>query len=407
MLDSLIHRAIAANLDLQAAKERILAARAQVGIATAGLMPTLDANGNYTRSGGGAANTWHSQWQAGLDASWELDIFGGNRRAVEQADANLDAAVENRRDVLVTLLGEVAEDYISLRGEQQQIIIAKQNLAVQKRNAQLTRDKQKLGTGTDLDNVQADAQVATTLADIATLETTTQQSIYALSVLLALPPTALDTELTTANKIPDPPAEIPVGLPSDLLQRRPDIRQAERQLAAATAGIGVAKADLFPQFSLTGNIGVQASRIDLLKNWNNSFWSFGPGVTWSIFDAGRIVSNIDLQHSLQQQALTAYHQAVLAALLEVQNVLVSYAHEQERRAALADAVNLNRRAVQLSTRRYQQGQTDFLAVLDAERAMFASEDALVLSNLAIGTDAVALYKALGGGWEIAEPHATQ
>jgi NodT family efflux transporter outer membrane factor (OMF) lipoprotein len=191
---------------------------------------------------------------------------------------------------------------------------------------------------------------------------------------------------------------VPVGLPSDLLRRRPDIRQSERQLAAATANIGVAVAQLFPQFSLTGSVSLSARRLDLL-NWSNSFWSFGPGVTWSILDANQLRSNIDLQNALQQQAVTTYRQTILNALLQVQNVLIAYDREQHRRAALSRAVDLNQRAVVLSTERFRSGTNDFLPVLNAEQALYASQNSLVLSNSAIGTDAVALYVALGGGWE--------
>ncbi len=404
-LNSLIKRAVDRNLDLAAAVERIRAARAEVGIATAGLLPTVGSNGGYTRSGGELL-PWRSAWQGSLDAAWEIDIFGGARRGVEQADASLDASVEDRRDVLVTLLGEVASDYIQLRGQQEEVVIARQNLDVQTRNAKLTRDKKTLGTGTELDIVQADAQVATTEATIATLDASAQQTLYAISVLLALPPSALVAELSQPSKVPDAPAEVPVGLPSDLLRRRPDIRRAERQLAAATAGIGVAVAQLYPQFSLTGDVGLQARRLDLVTNWKNSFWSFGPGVTWSILDAGRLTSNVELQKSFTSQALIAYRKAVLTGLLEVQSVLVSYGAEQHRRLALVEAVRLNQEAVKLSSRRYDQGLTDFLAVLDAERALFGSQDALVVSNEAVGTDAVSLFKALGGGWEIERDPAT-
>jgi multidrug efflux system outer membrane protein len=401
ILDSLERRAVASNLDLQAATQRIRAARASVGIAKAGLFPAANANGSYTRSGGQNVPS-ANLWQAGLDAAWELDVFGGIRRSVEAANANLQAAVEDRRDVLVTLLGEVATDYILLRGEQEEINIAQENLDVDIKNASLARDKQKLGTGTELDVVQADAEVATTTAAISTLQTSAQQSIYALSILLGSQPTTLDLELRPTQKVPDPPAVVPVGLPADLLRRRPDIRRAERQLAAATAEIGVATADWFPKFNLSGNIGVDASRIQGLGNWGNSLWSYGPGVTWNIFAGGQIVSNIELQNALAAQALTTYQQTVLSALQEVQNVLVAFANEQHRRVALAEAVDLNQRAVVLATRRYKQGVTDFLIVLDAERSLFASQVALEQSNRAVGTDAVVLYKALGGGWNIDE-----
>jgi len=404
-LDSLINRAVAANLDLEAANERIHAARAQVGVATGGILPTVDATGSYVRSGG-ARLPWQSTWTSALNGAYQVDVFGGARRAIEQADANLDSSIEDKRNVLVTVLGEVATDYMQLRGEQQEVKIAKESLEVDERNAKVTRDKKTLGTGTNLDIAQADSEVATTNAALISLEASAQQTVYALSVLLALPPTALEAELSPEGKVPDPPTQIPVGLPSELLRRRPDIRQAERLVAAANAGIGVQVAQLFPQFSLTGSVGLQASRIDLMTNWKNSFWSFGPSVTWSILDAGIIRSNIDLQYANTEQAVTAYRKTILTALQNVQTVLVSYAQELHRRVALEDAVRFNQQAVRLSSERYDNGQTDFLAVLDAERTLFASQDALVLSNEAVSSDAVQLYVALGGGWEIDPPAAT-
>jgi len=370
-LNSLVDRAVASNLEVEAATERLREARASLGITTAGLWPTANVNGSYTYAGTGRTKS-QDLWRAGLDAAWELDIFGGTRRSVEAANANVQAAVEDRRDVLVTLLGEVGTDYILLRGQQQQVIIASENLEVQIRNVDLTRDKKKLGTGTELDIVQAASQVASTRAILANLKAAEQQTIYSLSILLALPPAALDEELRPREKIPDPPSIMSVGLPSDLLEQRPDIRRAERQLAAATAQIGVATADLFPKFSLTGDLAVQGNHISALGNWDNRSWSFGPSVTWPIFDAGRIMSNIDVQNALQAQALTAYKQTVLAALQEVQIVLVAYTQDQERRVALAEAVGLNQKAVELATQRYRQGLTDFLIVLDSERSLFAS-----------------------------------
>ncbi len=404
-LNSLVRRAVESNLDVEAARERVRQARATVGFVRAGLYPSVNFNGSYSRSGSGNG-TGQSLWQAGFDALWEMDVFGGVRRSVEAAKASLDAAVEDRRDVLVTLLAEVATDYILLRGYQQEIAIAKENLDVQIRNASVTRDKKKLGTGTELDVAQAEAQVATTTADMETLESLEQQTIYALSILLGLPPTALERELETEGKIPQPPGIVPVGLPAELLRRRPDIRRAERQLAAATAQIGVATADLYPKFSLTGNLNFQGDKISALGTWADRAWVFGPSVTWPVFDAGAIRSNIEIQNALQAQALTAYHHAVLGALQEVESALVAYAREQRRREALTEAVAANERAVVLATRRYNQGVTDFLSVLDAERSLFGSQDALVQSNRNVGTDAVALYKALGGGWGIGEESAT-
>lgn len=431
-LDSLVRRAVESNLDLQAATERICQARASLGIATAGFFPTAGAQGSYRRNfsagsgstvvitGGGGTGTItgggttskkvgpvaHDLWQGGLDAAWELDIFGGVRRSIEAADANLQATVEDRRDVLVTMLGEVATDYVTLRGLQQEVVIAQENLEAQVRNAGVVREKKRLGTGTNLDIAQADAVVASTRADIATLQSNEQQEIYALSVLLGLQPTALDAELAVREQIPTAPSVVPVGMPSDLLRRRPDIRRAERQLAAATAEIGVATADLFPRFSLSGTLTVQGSRYEALSNLGTRFWSFGPNVTWPIFDAGQIWSNIHVQNSLQAQALIAYKSTILVALQDVQNALVAFAREQERRSALADAVVANQQAVELATQRYKQGLTDFLNVLDAERSLYGAQDALVQSNRQVAINLIALYKALGGGWETLEEQPT-
>jgi NodT family efflux transporter outer membrane factor (OMF) lipoprotein len=406
-LDSLVSRAMESNLDLQAATERIRQARAAVGVVRSGLFPTANLDGSYAHLGS-TTGTDTNLWLAGLDAAWEMDVFGGIRRSVESAAASYQASIEDRRDVLVTLLGEVAADYILLRGYQQEIIIAQQNLEVQERSLAVTREKQKLGTGTELDIAQAEAQVYDTKAQIETFESNRQQTVYAISILLALPPAALDEELKSEGMIPAPPPVVPVGVPSELLRRRPDIRRAERQLAAATAQIGAATAQLYPQFSLTGNLNVSGSEISALADWPERSWSIGPSATWLIFDAGGVRSNIEVQNALQEQALTIYEQTVLTALEEVQSSMVAYAREQRRRADLTDAVAANQRAVALATRRYNQGLTDFLSVLVAESSLFSSQDALVQSNRDVATDAVALYKALGGGWDTGDaPPATE
>jgi NodT family efflux transporter outer membrane factor (OMF) lipoprotein len=423
-LNSLITRAVAFNLNLQAAAERVREARASLGNATSTLFPTVNAVGAYNRSfnarggstvvtgaGGSVISTAgpkpHDLWQAGFDATWELDVFGGVKRSVEASYANLQASIEDRRDVLVTLLAEVATDYITLRGFQQEVVIAEENLVSQIHTADVTRTKVRGGFTTELDVANADAQVATTRSQIAGFAMLEQQEIYSLSVLLGQEPTALERELAPREQIPIVPPTVPVGLPSELLRRRPDIRRTERQLAAATANIGVATAQLFPQFNLTGSFTLQGTQFKSLGNLADRLWSFGPSVSWPIFDAGHIWMNIEIQNSVQAQALIAYRSTVLQALLDVENALVAYADEQQRRAALADAVTANQKAVGLATRRYDQGLTDFLNVLDAERSLYSSQDALVQSNRAVGTDLAALYKALGGGWEIGEPSTTQ
>ena len=395
-LTSLIGRAVESNLDLRLAEARIRQARAARGVAASGLGPTLDATGSYRRSGDAIGTT--NLYQAGLDAAWELDFFGGTRRSIEAATANLEAAIDARLNTLVTLVAEVALNYIDLRGFQEQIAIAQRNLKAQQHSAELTQQRFEGGFVSGLDVANAEAQVATTAAQIPALEQSAQQTIYSLSLLLGLEPGALLAELSPRGDIPAAPPAVPVGVPSELLRRRPDIRQAEAQIHAATAEIGVATADLFPRFSLTGNVGTQGSKFSSLTDWSNRFWSFGPSASWTFFATGRILSNIEVQKALQEQSFITYRQTVLAALQDVENALIASVKEQEHYKLLTEAVTANRRAVDLATRLYTQGETDFLNVLQAQGALYASENALALSARTLATNLVALYKALGGGW---------
>jgi NodT family efflux transporter outer membrane factor (OMF) lipoprotein len=409
-LTSLVERAVNSNLDLKQAEARILQARAARGIVTAGLWPSAAATGSFTRSHspatttpGGSGGVNRNLYQAGLDAAWELDMFGGVRRDVEAANADVLAALEDRQGVLVTLAAEVALNYIDLRGFQQQIVIAQDNLKAQKHSAELTRKRFQGGFVGALDVANADAQVATTASQIPLLESSARQAIYNLSVLLGREPSALLEELSPTSIIPVAPPSVPVGVPSDLLRRRPDIRRAEAQIHSATARIGVATADLFPKVSLSGTGGLQGSQSNALTNWNNRFWSFGPSASWQVFDAGRIGSNIELQKALKEQSFIAYQQTVLTALQDVENALIASAKEQEHRNRLMEAVAASRKAVDLATQLYTEGQTDFLNVLAAQRSLYTSEDALVQSNRNVSTNLVALYKALGGGWNDKSP----
>jgi len=410
-LNSLVERAVESNLDLREAAARLRQARAARGIAGADLWPTVTATGSFMRSfaggaglaGGGGftggAPTPHSLFQVGLDATWEADVFGGIRRNIEAAQADVQAAIEDRRDVLVTLVAEVGLNYIDLRGFQQRIAIAQRNLTAQQHSADIARQRFQVGFVSALDVANADAQVATTTATIPLFESAARQTIYSLSVLLAREPGALVEELSPTAAIPPTPPEVPLALPSELLRRRPDIRRAEAQIHAATARVGVATADLFPKFSLTGTLGWQSNKLESLLNWNNRSWSFGPSGSWTLFDGGRIGSNIDVQKAIQEETLITYQKAVLTALQDVENALIAYAKVQENHKALVDAVAANRKAVDLSTKLYTAGQTDFLSVLIAQGSLFASEDALVQATQTLSTDLVALYKALGGGWE--------
>lgn len=408
-LTSLVTRAVQSNLDLKLAEARIRQARAARGIAASGMGPELDATGSFRRTqspgspapgGGDIEGPLTNQYQAGFDASWELDVFGGVRRGIEAADADLAASFESRRDVLVTLTGEVALNYLDLRSFQQRIAVAQENLKAQKHSAELTRRRFEFGFVSGLDVANAEAQVATTAAQIPALETSARQAIYSLGVLLGMEPGALLDELSSASLIPSAPPSAPVGVPSDLLRRRPDIRRAEAEIHSATARIGVATADLFPKFFIFGSGGYQAKDTGDWFDPVSLFWSFGPSVSWPVFASGRIRSNIEVQKALEEQAVLSYRKTVLTALQEVENALIALEKEQERRKALVEAVRASEKAVDLATRLYTEGQTDFLNVLQSQRALLVSEEALVISTRTVSTNLIALYKALGGGWDM-------
>jgi NodT family efflux transporter outer membrane factor (OMF) lipoprotein len=338
-------------------------------------------------------------FQIGFDARWELDLFGGVRRAVEAAEADIDTALAEHQAVLVTLLGEVARNYLELRGAQAQLAITRDNLAAQQDTLDLSRIRFQAGLSSDLDVARAEAQVATTAAQIPTLERQTRQAIHRLGVLLGQGPGTLMAALSSTAPVPPPPPEVAVGLPAALLQRRSDIRRAERALAAATARIGVATADLYPRLALTGMLGLQSMQLSDLSQTASQFWAFGPSIRWPLFDAGRIRANIRVHDARQEQALIRYEQTVLTALEEVENALVAYRQEQVRQRSLAAAMAAHRRAVTLANELYTKGLSDFLTVLEAQRSLLAAESQLVQSNAALASHVVALYKALGGGWE--------
>lgn len=461
-LNSLIERSVKTNLDLRLAEARVREARAARGLVESALWPTLDVSGSYTRSqavrqkspstgfplstglslsptGITRTTTFRGQnasitssrtttqsgsqsgtnlaftptakqsapdrttdlFQTGFDASWELDIFGGNRRALEAADADIEAVEEFRRDVLVSLVSEVALNYIELRSAQSRLAITHKNIKAQEETLNLTRDRFAAGLSSELDAVRAQSLLSTTQSQLPMLETQVDTSIHRLSVLLGSEPGALMKELRPSEELPVAPEEVPVGLPSDLLRRRPDIRQAERELAAATARIGEATADLFPKFYLTGAFGGRSDALGSVLSGANQIWSFGPSVRLPIFQGGRIRANIEVQNTRQEQAAIAYERSILLALEDVENGLVAFAKEQVRRKSLEDAVRSNESAVTLANERYIRGLEGFLNVLQAQQELFQTEDQLVQSESYVLTSLVSLYKALGGGWEAA------
>lgn len=417
-LQSLISRAIENNLDILQAEARVREARAQLGAQQSLLFPTVDANMSASKSqgsrnagtgfnSGGTNSTGLNGTQrraelysGSFDAGWEIDVFGGTRRSIEAASASLEGQVDARRFVLVTVTAEVARDYLLLRGYQQQLALTESNLKSQKDTLELTRSRFNAGLTSDLDVAQAQANAATTASQIPTLEIQIKQTIHAISLLLGQEPMELAAELGKDAPIPPVPSEIPVGLPSELIRRRPDVRQAERTLAASTANIGVAVSQLFPKFSLTGSIGQQSGRFGLIALADqSSFWSIGPTVSWRIFDAFALRNQVRVANAQQEQALLAYHQIVLQSFTDVEDALVAYAQDQNRTKALADSVAANQRAVDLSNQLYIRGLGDFLNVLTAQRNLYAAQNDMTISQTNVATDLVQLYKALGGGWD--------
>jgi outer membrane protein, multidrug efflux system len=412
LLSSLIERAVAANFDVREATLRVTEARALRDIVASQHWPSLSANGAYARqriSGETATGSFLNkvpglpnpadQFQYGFDASWEIDLFGRVRRSVEAADAETQALVEDRSDVLVTLFGEVARNYIELRSAQLRQAITTENLRSQREVLDFTRDRQRSGIGHDLDVSNAAAQVAATEAQLPTLENQITQSINALSLLLAREPGALRDELQLTQPVPPVPPEVPIGLPADIIRRRADIRGAEARLHAVTARVGVAVADLFPRLTLDAQVGFQALRFPNLTNWASRFVSVGPNLDLPILDGGRRQATLRLEGVREQEAAIDYARTVLAALHEVENALIAYSTEQNRRASFEVAVAQNRDALTLSRARYASGITNFLDVLDAERNLQQTELSLADSTATVSIDLVALYKALGGGWE--------
>lgn len=411
-LNSLIDRAVVANQDVRQAQGRVREARARIGVERSAYYPDASVGGSYQRSSrslnstsgiGDAPGVGRETdlWQAGFDASWEIDVFGGTRRAVEAAVADLQAQEEGRNNVLLTLLGDVAANYVQYRGTQATIVATQNNLKAQLDTLDLTRSRFQAGLSSDLDVARSEAQVETTAATLPTLQTQLKQQLHRLGVLLGQDPSALSQELADVKPIPGVAVEIPIGLPSELLRRRPDVRQAERQLAAATARIGEAVAEYFPKFSLVGALGYQSDKFKSLANADSVFWNIGPSVSWNFFSGGRIRSQIEVQNAQQEQAVAFYEKAVLTSLEDVENALTAFDREQSRRLSLANAVSSNQRAVSLSQQLYERGLGDFLDVLVAQQALFNAQDQLARSEAQVSANLVSLYKALGGGWESA------
>jgi NodT family efflux transporter outer membrane factor (OMF) lipoprotein len=420
-LGSLVERAVASNLDLRVALVRVEESRAQRDISASGLWPTVSTEAAFSRQRlsdttptgalfssvgsiplpAGAHLSIpnpYNQYQLSADASWEIDLFGRVRRSLEAANANLQVSVEDQRAVRVSVLADVAQNYLELRGSQSRLQIAQQNLATIDDLLGLTRQRLAAGMTTHIDMSNALAQSAQTHAELPAYEMQITQGINRLSQLLGLAPETLRVELDSGAPVPSVPAQVPIGLPADLARRRPDIRQAEASLHAATAQIGVSVADLFPRLTLMASGGVQSETAGNLLEWASRFGSFGPTLTLPVFDRGRWKS-VHLNRVRAQEAALNYERTVLGALHEVENALAAYRADQDRRAWLETAVAQNLDALTLSRQRYESGVESFIEVLDVERIWQQNRLALADSTTAVSTDLVHLYRALGGGWQ--------
>ncbi|KKW51586.1 RND transporter [Pantoea ananatis] len=421
-LDSLIARAIAGNLSLQQTVLRIAGAREQLSQAQGGLFPSLNGSAKVTRQQLGLegllkANGVNDQvdstvasqlngltqpvtlYQGSFDASWELDLWGKVRRQIESANAQQQAAIEQRNDALVSLEAEVVRAWLQLRGAQATVNTLQQQIAVADQTWQLTQSQQRNGLAPLTDVENARAQLSSLQAQLPQYQAQTRQAMNGLAVLIGKTPGALDAELQTPKALPALPNAVAVGIPSTLARRRPDIRQAEAKLHAQTAEIGVSVAQLFPSLSLTGQLGVRNTDASYLDDWSSHFYSVGPSLSIPLFQGGRLVSSVKLARAQQASAALDYRQTVLTALQDVENALVSYRADQQRVTALDETTGALQRTFDLASDSYRQGLSTFLEVLDAQRQLAQAEEQATQARMQSGLDLVALYKALGGGWE--------
>jgi NodT family efflux transporter outer membrane factor (OMF) lipoprotein len=420
ILTDLERRVATANLDVRTATIRLAESRFQRGVTAAAQLPSLNGDAKYTRelySQNGIVSLLGAltpagtplvvpainDYNVGFDASWELDLWGKVRRQVEAADAAVDQAADQRRDALVSSLAELARDYIQLRGVQTQIKIADDNLKVDRDVLGLAQERTQRGLQNGLDVENAAAQVESIRAQIPALEQQESQYVNALSLLLDQPPGALKAELARPHSEPAAPPRVPLGIPSELARRRPDIRAAETQLHAATANIGVAVGAFYPTVQLNGTVGLDA--LDFTNLWKGSSLQYmvGPSISLPIFAGGRLRNTLELRDAQQQEAAILYHKTVLQAWHDVINALVAHRLEQSRRARLRAQADHSRQALDLARTRYNEGVTDFLTVLDTERTLLQAEQQYAASTTNVALDLVQLFKALGGGWELTFP----
>jgi NodT family efflux transporter outer membrane factor (OMF) lipoprotein len=422
-LQSLIQRAIANNLDVRVARAKLLESRATMrNTRMANQLPTVNLDASYARTRTSADNPQiltlegtqttlpyvYGNYQAYFDASYKLDLFGGVRNNVKATRADASASADDLRNTLVSTLAEVAKDYIQLRGYQQQLQIAHEQEASQKDTLHITEVRNQAGLVSDLDVANASAVVSSTQSTVPQLESKISQQMHALALLVGKTPAELDAELTSAKPVPSAIAEIPAGLPSELLRRRPDIREAESNVQAAAARVGVQVSKLFPSITLTAEYGGQSgSSIVNLANSAARFYSIGPTIQWGLLNYPALKANIRTYQAKRDQKVLTYQKTVLTAFQEVEDVLTAYDKEKQREKILQTEVEQYQRASSLALSKYTRGLTNFLDVLEAQRSLFTAQDSLAQSRATVQTDLISLYKTLGGGWEKNDPVIAQ
>jgi NodT family efflux transporter outer membrane factor (OMF) lipoprotein len=417
-LNELVDRAVKENKTVEQAIARVRESRARRSIATAGLFPSLDAstsgrnserrnNGNNSvddfpdlDTGSSNFSTRGESYTAGIDSRWELDLFGGQRRSIEAASANLGASEADLRDALITLLGDVALSYVNVRTTQARLSFAERNIASQREVVDITGWRAEAGIATGLDVEQARSSYAQTLAQIPSLESALVAAMNRLAVLTGQTPGSLHETLAERRAIPVAPRDVISSVPAEVLRRRPDIRSAERRLAAQTAQVGVATAALYPSLSLTGSFGFSSSNVSDLFSSGLETTGYGIGLNVPIFRAGALRQQVNAQNALVDQALAGYESTVLTALEEIENALTEWANEQRRHEALVQAATSARTARELALVQYNSGLVDFQTVLTADRQLIATEDALAVSDGELTSNLIRLYKAFGGGWSV-------
>lgn len=396
-LNELVNQGLSGNLDLDMARSSVREARAARGVETAARFPALTASGAAAKIKEGDQPTTEL-YASDFDAAWEVDIFGRVSRRIEASTADMQASIEALRSVQVSLVAEIALNYVDVRSFQNRIRVAEANVEAQRKTLQVVTDRFELQLANSLEVEQAKSNLAGSRAQLPPFESGLQRAMNRLAVLTGEKPGVLNAFLQESTTMPTAPPEIAIGIPADLVRRRPDIRGAERELAAQSARVGVATADLYPRFTFNGTLQFSAANASNLFDSMSRLLNIGPAFQWNIFNAGSVRSNIKVQSERQNQALNKYEQTILQALEDVENAMVAYARELDRQESLKQAVTSGRKSADLAESLYKDGLRNFIYVLDTQRALFTAEDNLSVSSAEVTANLIRLYKALGGGW---------